>query len=331
MPPRVSVLLPTHNRADVLHLAVASVLAQSESNFELLVVGDGCTDHTADVVAGFNDPRIRWFDLPKAPHFGYANRNIALRQAKGEYIAFMAHDDLIFPDHLALLAATLEASGAEWVYSRPLWVTLAGFVIPFASNLLNADELDTFLTVRNHIPAANVLHRRSCLEKYGYWPEDVPSAADWRFWVRIIKGGNRTNIGYCPTPTALHFHAIWKVRPDQVIRQVAAACEIIPHAPWWPSTMRVPIAPGSVEQETFYGLIRGGDYVDALRRDVTRVIERLAWMQIDNTAGPQTRLQADIERARAALKQVQEQMEQAQSRLAKLSGDAPGSDGVTSH
>jgi glycosyltransferase involved in cell wall biosynthesis len=192
MAPRFSVLLPTHNRADLLGLAIKSVLWQTEPDFELLIVGDGCTDNSAEVVAGFNDPRIRWFDLPKAPYFGYANRNVALREARGDLIAFMAHDDLLFPDHLTVLADSFRHETVEWAYSRPLWVSTDGMVLPFAVNLTHPDELHHFLTLANSIPAACVMHRRSCFETYGYWPEDIASAADWRFWIRIIEGG--TNV-----------------------------------------------------------------------------------------------------------------------------------------
>ena len=97
MAPRFSVVIPTHNRSALLRLAMSSVFSQTEADFELFVVGDGCTDDTADVVASFDDARIRWLDLPKAPHFGYANRNVALRLAAGEYIAFVTDDDLVFP------------------------------------------------------------------------------------------------------------------------------------------------------------------------------------------------------------------------------------------
>jgi hypothetical protein len=301
MAPRFSVLLPTHNRSDLLRLAILSMLAQTDGNFELLIVGDGCTDNSAEVIANFDDARIRWFDLPKAPYFGYANRNIALKHALGEYMAFVADDDLVFPDHLALLAATLEKSGAEWVYNRPLWVTTDGIVVPFASNLLNSDELDIFLTVRNHIPATCVLYRRSCLDKYGYWPEDVPSAADWRYWIRIIEGGHRTNLDYCPIPTSMHFNAIWKTTPDTQMGQVSTAREIAAKSSWWPATLKVPIAPGMPEQKVFYDLILSEGYVDQLRRDVMHVVERLAWMQLDETPGIYFRLRGETVQTRHEL------------------------------
>jgi len=299
--PRFSILLPTRNRADLLRLAIQSVLAQTEPAFELLVVGDACTDHSAAVVASFGDERLRWFDLPKAPGFGYANRNVALRHSRGEYIAFVADDDLVFPDHLSELAGALDRSGAEWAYNRPLWVTTDGIVVPFASNLLNADELETFLTVGNHIPASCVMYRRQCLDKYGYWPEDVPRAGDWRYWIRIIEGGGRKNLTYSPTPTVLHFNAHWKTTPDTQMGQVLAARDLAMRSPWWPRTMKIAIPAGTAEQLIFSDLVAGGGYVDALRRDVPRVVERLAWIQLSETPAATWLLQVECDRLRVEL------------------------------
>ncbi|WP_159079851.1 glycosyltransferase [Methyloceanibacter sp. wino2] len=268
MTPRFSVLLPTHNRADVIGYAIQSVLRQSEQDFEVLIVGDGCTDKTAEVVAAFDDPRLQWFDLPKAPYYGYANRNIALKQARGDYIAFMAHDDILFPDHLEILAATLESTRKEWAYSRPLWVDLNGNIAAYPMNLENDRELDVFLNHRNTVPASCVVHRRDCFEKYGYWPEDVPRSADWHFWRRILEGGGRENFAQCPKPTCLHFVADWRRKrapaydsPDQAIV----------------GSVRIP--PGHTEQQAFFdAMVAGGDeWVSAIRQATCRAVDGLAW------------------------------------------------------
>lgn len=69
-----SILLPTHARPDVLGVAIASVLRQTVADFELLVVLDGATDETREVVASIGDDRVRIFGLPKGESFGYSNR-----------------------------------------------------------------------------------------------------------------------------------------------------------------------------------------------------------------------------------------------------------------
>jgi glycosyltransferase involved in cell wall biosynthesis len=208
-------VLPTHNRADVLPFAIGSVLAQTLADFELLVVGDGCTDGTAAVVQSFGDERIVWLDLPKAPGIGYANRNVALRQARGDVIAYMAHDDLWFPDHLAQLTHWLAEDGVDLAYSLPLFVSTAGYIEPMVFNL------DDALTWRiwhqrllGYLNMASVVHRRSCLERYGYWNENLLAAGDWELWMRIVRREPAPNFVYWPVPTALHFVASWRRHGD---------------------------------------------------------------------------------------------------------------------
>ena len=210
--PLFSIVLPTHNRPDVLHFAIRSVLAQTIRDFELLIVGDGCTDQTAEIVKGFDDARITWFDLPKAPNFGYANRNIVLRQVRGKYIAFMAHDDLWLPDHLERFIPVFERPGIELAYSQPVWVSPDGKITPTIFNLVDdALTLEMFLAKKtNRIPAACVVHRRQCLDRYGYWDDSLPREGDLDMWGRIIKGGGRQNVAYLRAATCLHFRADWK-------------------------------------------------------------------------------------------------------------------------
>ena len=118
--PRVSVIIPTYNRADLLGDAIGSVLAQSYQDFELIVADDGSTDHTAEIMAeaiASYGSRIRYLVLP---HRGQpaAPRNSALAVATGEYISFLDSDDLYLPNKLALqvpvLAAVLTKTRHSW-------------------------------------------------------------------------------------------------------------------------------------------------------------------------------------------------------------------------
>jgi glycosyltransferase involved in cell wall biosynthesis len=251
--PKFSVLLPTHNRPDVLPFAIRSVLDQTVHDFELLVVGDGCTDHTSDIVRDFADPRIRWFDLPKAPNFGYANRNIALRSARGAYIAFMAHDDLWLPDHLELLRPFMERDGVELAYSRPLWVIPLGLIAPSAFNLEHPPTLESFLgKERNGIPAACVVHRRECFAKYGYWDEALPSCGDWDMWARIIEGGGRKNFAYLSEPTCLHFRANWHTDTYLVWHKLTIWKRLHAQEGLLPTELKIAVEDGVLEQEAVW-------------------------------------------------------------------------------
>jgi hypothetical protein len=123
-------------------------------------------------------------------------------------------------------------------------------------------------------------------------------------WIRIIEGSNRTKLGYCSTPTALHFNALWKTTPDTQMCQVTAGREIAAKSSWWPATLKVPIPTGVPEQKVFYELIRSERYVERLRRDVMQVVERFAWMQLDDTPGIHSRLREETAQTRAELEQT---------------------------
>src|SRR3989344_2579825 len=153
--PAFSILLPTHNRADVLSYAIESVLGQTETNFELLIVGDGCSDNTADVVSPYlSDPRGQWFDFPKGPGFGYDHRNKIFKLMHGGHVAFVGHDDILFPDHLQLLGRRLDSQPQiDIVYSRPLWISPDGRIMPSAFNTNHHQMAKFFLERGNAIPA----------------------------------------------------------------------------------------------------------------------------------------------------------------------------------
>jgi glycosyltransferase involved in cell wall biosynthesis len=122
-PPLVSIVLATYNRSRVLAHAIASVQRSSVTDWELIVVGDHCTDDSQAVVAAIGDPRITWINLAENAGEQSAPNNEGIRRARGRYLAFLNHDDLYFPDHLATSIACCEATGADLVWS-PLLVAL---------------------------------------------------------------------------------------------------------------------------------------------------------------------------------------------------------------
>ena len=118
--PVVSVILATYNRSRVLAHAIESVRHSTLADWELIVVGDHCTDDTADVVASFDDPRITFINLTQNVGEQSGPNNEGLRVARGRYIAYLNHDDMFFPDHLASSVAWCERSGADLVWSAVL-------------------------------------------------------------------------------------------------------------------------------------------------------------------------------------------------------------------
>ncbi len=241
---RWSVLLPTHDRPDTLQHSMRSVLAQTDGDLELIVVGDGCNDATRAVVASFDDPRIQFLDLPKAEGYGYASRADALRHARGRYLAFAADDDLWAPLHLECLGQVLD-SGHALAYSLPLWVVPTGEVVPTPIDLGVAPERATFMA-GNYLPATSVVARRDAVERVGGWPADVPSAADWELWKRIIELPG-VSIGVLPFGTALHFRALWRSGEHFAAEFVLSDGD--PES-WWPDAARVPAGGGDQQART---------------------------------------------------------------------------------
>ena len=93
-PPLVTVIIATYNWSSVLPFAVGSALGQTFRNLEVLVVGDGCTDDSEAVVTAIDDPRLRWINLPENTGHQSGPNNEGLRQARGQLIAYLGHDDL---------------------------------------------------------------------------------------------------------------------------------------------------------------------------------------------------------------------------------------------
>lgn len=186
MPQLVSVVLPTYNRATTLPRAVGSVLTQSYTNLELIVVDDGSTDETQKILASIDDGRLRHLPLGKRSGAATA-RNAGIAAASGDLIAFQDSDDEWLPAKLAAQVELMEASGPEvgWVGARHK-VIVGGEGQDVGPDLLIAgrDHLPDLLDGRAFV-TPNWLVRRDALQRVGAFREDMPCLEDWDLIFRL--------------------------------------------------------------------------------------------------------------------------------------------------
>lgn len=204
--PLVSVVLATYNRSAILAFAIESVRRSTLTDWELIVVGDCCTDATADVVAAYNDSRIRFLNLPR--NFGEQSgpNNAGVHLARGEYLAFLNHDDLYFPDHLERAISHLEATTSDMAWSSILTVSPPrdpdAASDDWSVRLWGVTPTDDYDPRVFAFASAWVL-RRSLAHRVGPWQPAhdlfVTPSQDWIF--RAWKSGAR--LRRLPLPTVM--------------------------------------------------------------------------------------------------------------------------------
>lgn len=177
--PVVSIITATYNRSNVLAYAIRSVLWSTFPDWELLVVGDACTDDTEEVVASFDDPRIRFMNLERNIGEQSGPNNEGFRHARGRYIAYLNHDDLWLPDHLEATVGGIEETGADLVFSL-----VDSIYEPGAKHLLGVTPTGRYEPYM-YAPPSSWLLRRELIEEMGPWKfyrecYNVPSQ-EWLF------------------------------------------------------------------------------------------------------------------------------------------------------
>jgi glycosyltransferase involved in cell wall biosynthesis len=186
----VSVVVPTHDRRRLLVQTLRSILWQRQVDFEVIVVDDGSSDGTAEVVAGLGDARVRLLrhDTPKGVA---AARNHGIAEAAGAWLAFCDDDDLWAPDKLARQLQAAHQTGRTWVYTGEVHVDADGLVVGGAPPM-PPDRLVQRLWHANVVPGgcSGVLLRRDALAgeelfdggRYRHF-------ADWDLWIRLARRG----------------------------------------------------------------------------------------------------------------------------------------------
>lgn len=213
--PAISVCIPTYNGGEPLRAAIQSVLAQTWRDFELVVIDDGSTDATPAIVAGFEDPRVRYLRNPR--NLGpQGNWNRCLAEARGRYFKLLPHDDVLHPECLERQLRVLEAdaderlalvfSGREVIGPDGRVLTRRGY--PGASEGVIAAKDVIAGCVRRGTnllgePGA-LLMRKSLVDRVGLFDGTNPYVIDLDYWFRLLAHGDAY---YCDA--ALASFRVW--------------------------------------------------------------------------------------------------------------------------
>jgi len=188
MKPKVSVVLPTYNRADKLLVSAKSVLNQTFADLELIIVNDGSDDNTDAVVDELSDNRVTYIKNSSNVGGGQA-RNIGINEAKGDWVAFQDSDDEWLIDKLAICMSFLEEDKSlSGCYSRYIKVFGENIdKVPSGKNPAEKDGLYEALLWDNLIGTPSAIMLRSALLDVGGFDPSLARFQDWDIFIRLSK------------------------------------------------------------------------------------------------------------------------------------------------
>jgi len=189
--PTVSVIIPTYNRAHLVGRAIQSVLDQTYKDFEIIVVDDGSTDNTEEIVNGFGDHRIRYI-RHKENRGAAAARNTGIKAARGEYIAFQDSDDEWLPEKLEKQIRVFETAPPEVgvVYTDMLRISENGKTEYWHSPSITNGGLINPKTSDYQVMGLGIqstLIRKDCFDKVGLFDEKFTRFIDLELFIRLSK------------------------------------------------------------------------------------------------------------------------------------------------
>ena len=181
---KVSVVIPMYNSAAFIEKTLRCVLAQDFQDFEVVIVNDGSTDGSSEVVRSIGDPRIRVIDKPNT---GVSDtRNVGNAAARGEYIASLDSDDYWYPDHLSEAMAFFEE------YPEIVWYGAEQYSLPYDGVPPDSTRPSRrfgkrifFVDGKPFIHSSSMVFRRDIVEKCGAYPSDMAYFEDWMFQGQI--------------------------------------------------------------------------------------------------------------------------------------------------
>ncbi|MBE0598229.1 MAG: glycosyltransferase [Desulfuromonadales bacterium] len=185
---RVSVVVTNYNYGRYLAECLDSVLGQSYPDFEIILIDDGSTDHSEQVVARYHgEPRLRAF---RQLNGGQAKaKNAGIRLAQGELIAFLDADDRWRPGKLEKQLQRFADPQVGVVFSRARLIDAEGDPLPARPTCRyltpREGEVTSYLFLDNFVPFSSAMVRRRCLKEFGGFDESLSMGIDWDLWLRL--------------------------------------------------------------------------------------------------------------------------------------------------
>lgn len=219
---KVSVIIPTYNRAAVLGRSIQSVLDQTFQDFELIIVDDASEDKTSDVVHNFGMSNIRYVRHEKNLGPGSA-RNTGINLAQGKYIAFQDSDDQWLPEKLEKQIQYFDSASPDVgvVYSCLLRMNGSRTVhIPPEKIGRMEGDIHRDICKGNFIAMPAVLVKKECFAKAGIFDDHLHQYEDWDMWIRISK---YYHFGFIDEPLVISYFTPGSVNEKGVVSEVQAA------------------------------------------------------------------------------------------------------------
>jgi len=182
--PFISVIVPSYNRADLLPQTLKSLQGQDYDNFEIIIVDDGSTDNTEQVIRSITDKRTRY--VRKSNEERAAARNCGGLLARGTYLNFFDSDDIALPNHLSEAAKLIsERSEPEWFHLGFAWATPEGRIFKKANNF-EGKTLNDIMTNGNPLSCAGVFVRKDIfMQNLFNEDRDLSASEDYELWMRL--------------------------------------------------------------------------------------------------------------------------------------------------
>ncbi len=189
--PLVSIIIPTYNRGNLISKAIDSILTQTYKNYEIIIVNDGSTDNTKEVIGKYDEDKIKYYQ--HAQNKGAAAAiNTGIKNSNGDFISFQGSDDIWLPKKLEKEMNIFKKSNEKVgiVYSG-YWYFRNHKKIYIPSPKIKIKEGDIhFELLKGNFVSGLSLIRKICFEQVGLFDENLPNMEDWEFYIRISKHFN---------------------------------------------------------------------------------------------------------------------------------------------